>query len=280
MISSASLQVHVDAQSIWAIVRGSHKALDIFEDNLRLVISQELGRCSGGVQPWLRRVDSVQVLAGLLPWACCGRKVDVGIKAAFSDWPAVWDQDASGLALRLEELAAMGWRDYQLDAISAAIRAPLGRGILSVGTGGGKTRIAFGVAYVARGAWLHIVHGRDLVRQANSDFGSMYDALKLEQKIGMSIVSHGWWKAPVTDSKLVGVLVDEVHGVAASTRAQTIAAFRGPYRIGLSGTALDRTDDRNPVTIGLLGPPVADVSVGALTNEGFLTPGVVRLIDL
>lgn len=265
------VRIALDAQSIWAEVHGEPEVLSRVEDSLRAAIEQGLSAAVGkkGMQPWFSSPGKLHVLAGLLPWAWPEH-----------GWPQVWNGGDAPLHTRLRDLEQWGWRQYQLDAVEAAVCAPLGRGIVEVGTGGGKTRIAWGIAYVAGGDWLYVVHGRDLVRQATEDFRSYAERLSGPQQVGWSISASGWRKAPTGRSPApAGLLVDECHGAAARSRAQKVAAFRGGWRIGLSGTALDRSDDRNPMTVGLFGPSLAQVGVGELTEGGHLTPGVVRIVE-
>jgi len=222
------------------------------------------------MDPWFRAPGKLKVLAGLLTWAWPEHP-----------WPTVFDEsEEDTLQLRLRDLAGWGWRDYQVDAVAALVKAPLGRGIAAVGTGGGKTRIAWGLAYVVGGDWLYVVHGKDLVRQAGEEFTSFMKPLKLTQKLAWSISPHGWARAPVGAGDLAGIIVDECHQCAARSRAQALASFRGGYRVGMSGSALDRTDARNSMTVGLLGPMAANISVEQLTGGGHLTPGVVRIVNL
>jgi hypothetical protein len=271
-------KIDLDATSIWADVYGEESVLDSVEGSLRSLISQGLGGAGAnggsGMDPWFRVPGKLRVLAGLLPWAWPEH-----------DWPRVWDtSDEEITEMQLRDLAGWGWRDYQVDAVRSLVKSPLGRGIAAVGTGGGKTRIAWGVAYVAGGDWLYVVHGRDLVRQADEAFRSFMKPLRLSQKLGWSLASYGWRSAPFGrgpgGEAAAGVIVDECHSVSAKTRAQGLASFRGGWRLGMSGSALDRTDARNPITVGLLGPMVANVSVSVLTGEGHLTPGVVRMVTL
>jgi superfamily II DNA or RNA helicase len=152
----------------------------------------------------------------------------------------------------------------------------LGRGICDVGTGGGKTRIAAGVAFVAGGEWVYLVYGRDLVAQARRSF------LELGQLLGGELKLEAWSWGQVPDRLLAGadgLLVDEVHQAGARTRAQVVGKFRGGWRVGLSGTPLDRTDERNGVVLGLFGGVVAEIGVGELTDRGQLSPGRVVMVS-
>jgi hypothetical protein len=126
-------------------------------------------------------------LAGLLPLA-----------EPDARYPQVWDGDQGGLASGIAILADQGWRRYQLDAIRAAIVAPLGRGYLDVGTGGGKTHIAAGLAFAGTGRWLYATHGRSQVRQAEKAFAS------IGKTFDISIICRTWVERTSSPSSAEG----------------------------------------------------------------------------
>jgi len=260
-MSDHSIQIELDAQSVWATIRGSSQALALVEHSLQELISQGLGAVRRkSMQPWFREGDVLMMMAGLLPWLWPER-----------DYPQVWGGTDKALQEALDTLLFWGWRDYQVEAVSAAVTAPLGRAIVSVGTGGGKTRICWGIAFVAGGPWRYVVHGRDLVRQAAMEFAKF--ALEYAP---VNIRAYSWTKLPGDGA---GLLVDECHQAAARGRAQVLDKGKWGWRIGLSGSALDRTDLRNPMTVGFFGPEAATVGVRQLTEDGHLSPGKVRILQ-
>jgi superfamily II DNA or RNA helicase len=272
--------MQLDSSSIWVEVTGSPTAVDHFEDKLSGLIRQELSGSSGkAMLPMLRKsARHLRVLAGLLPLA-----------APAVELPRVWDGDVDELERRMGVLVGCGWRDYQLEAVRAAVTAPMGRGHLEVGTGGGKTRIAAGIAWVAGGHWLYVVHGRDLVRQARESFAELRSLLNghppprgSTDGWGLNIECFTWGTVPdrMYSPAVDGLLVDECHQCPARTRASVISRFRGGWRIGMSGTPLDRTDERNCLVVGLLGPSLQKVTVAELTDRGALTPGKVVVVNL
>lgn len=245
---------------------GTSEALDSIECTLVEKISQGLGTLKrAGMQPWFRYTEAsgvqhLKILAGLLPWL-----------EPEKEWPKVLN---ISIDEELEHLIKKGYRAYQAAAISAALEAPLGRGIIEVGTGGGKTHIAWGIAFAAGGPWCYVVHGRDLVRQAQKAF------LAANEHVGYAADIHcmGWADARIRRGSWAGIIVDECHQASARTRAQQMAEFNGGWRIGLSGSPLDRSDDRNPMTVGFFGPVCYQARVADLTEEGFLTPGRVMIV--
>ena len=264
--------MHLDATSIWACITGESDALDSVQCSLAEYVAQggEVEGSGGklkGLHPWLRKPGSLKVLAGLLPlvWPDFG-------------WPKVLsDEGAQRLPEALAALEGLGFRDYQVEAVGAALSCALGRCVVDVGTGGGKTRIAWGLAYASgmwqqKMPWLYVVHGRDLVRQSRASFASLNEAAGGCQ---VPIECVGWADKALGRGGFAGIIVDECHGVAARTRAQALCRFSGGWRVGLSGTPLDRTDDKNTVVLGLLGPVAYRIGVDDLTDEGHLTPGRV-----
>ena len=258
------VSVSLDACSIWAEFKGAEAGLDSIEYTLENASRQVSGRTKlRGVPPFIRSAGLIKCLAGLLPVAWPDH-----------DWPVGYDVVGDyGLELRLTALEQEGWRDYQIASIRAALTAPLGRGIIELGTGAGKTRVAWGLAYAAGGGrWLYCVYGRDLVSQSATSFRTLSTQLKANTSL---ITSVGWNQRDFQSADYAGIIIDECHGISARTRAQCMACFRGGLRYGLSGTPLDRTDDKNPLVVGLLGPVIYRVGVRDLTSAGFLSTGKV-----
>jgi superfamily II DNA or RNA helicase len=220
------------------------------------------------MRPWLIDTSAwapptLKILAGLLPF----------VWPDF-DWPKVLNRDVKSA---IDQLIQWGWRDYQAEAVSAALHAPLGRCVLDVGTGGGKTRIAWGIAFASDvQPWLYVVYGRDLVRQSRDAFTGLSAAHAQGSDVQLDCV--GWNDMRIRAAGYAGVIVDECHGAAARTRAHALASFKGGWRIGLSGTPLDRTDARNAMIIGLLGPVAYRIGVDDLVADGHLTPGKVVVV--
>lgn len=257
--ATAQVSVSLDSQSIWATVRGNSTTLDALEFNLVRAVKQDLneqGRNSEKIVPGWVRKDPCElcVLSGLMPLVAGGSLP----KLPHSVSP---EKAPGSLSERFSKLEGLGYRPYQIDAIQAALDAPLGRCILDLGMGAGKTRCAAGIAYVIGGRWLYVVHGIDLVRQASETF----------RATGVGVRACGWTEFGRLASDLYeGVIVDECHGLGTNQRAQAMAAFRGHWRVGLSGTPLDRTDQRNALVVGLLGPVAYRKGVGDLTEDGWL----------
>lgn len=279
------VQIALDHRSIWTDLTGDSEHLDLIEDTLGSKIAQELGgKSSSGSRmllPWVRKSDSrLRILSGILTWAWPEGAL----------WPSVWrmwDHGDDVLEARAQVLEGIGYRDYQIEAIWTAITAPLGRGILELGTGAGKTYVALGLAYMAGGDWTYVVYGRDIVKQAGEKFRELQQTLsKIEyptvpKSKHWNIESYSWGKVPSsTLVNSVGLITDECHNVGAKKRAELISKFKGPYRIGLSGTPLDRTDSGNSLVVGLLGPNLFTLTVDQLVAMGNLSRGKVVMVRL
>jgi len=182
-------------------------------------------------------------------------------------------------AARLEKGGFL--RDYQAEAVSVGLEATMGRCVLDVFMGGGKTRIAAGLAAAAGGRWLYLVQNKELARQSEQSFSELLGPMAqvcadVEQPQICATTYAGIKK--LDDRCFDGVIVDECHCISAPTRALAYAAVRAPWRIGLSGTPLDRTDNRNALVIGFLGPIAYTIGLEQLAKEGHLSSGAVRVL--
>jgi len=190
--------------------------------------------------------------------------------------------------------ADLDWlRDYQKKAVWAA--ANRGRGIIKVPTGGGKTEIFVGLTRVLPVEWLFLVHRADLVTQTADRY-----RLRTGEKAG--VFNGGVWQrgtANVTVStfqaiywawknKMPGVQelfdgieainVDEVHAQPADTFYNMSMLFENArYRIGQSGTPLDRSEIDSMRTIGCLGPIVYEIKKEVLVEAGVLSESSIHM---
>jgi superfamily II DNA or RNA helicase len=166
-------------------------------------------------------------------------------------------------------------RDYQISAATAALRAPMGRGILSLPMGSGKSRIALAIiAASPPGArWLYLAPNQQLItqvaeREMHPPGGRLDDHIVSYSTYGMV--------SSIELSLCDGIIADEVHRGAANTHSRAIVNSRALWRIGLSGTPTERMDARNSLVIGLLGPILCSVGIPELVSAGRLPLLVVR----
>lgn len=179
---------------------------------------------------------------------------------------------------RIDGLPEDFLRPYQRECLERAISAPAGRGILSVPTGGGKTRIAGALVACVGGKWLYVVHGKDLARQAVAAFASMEDTLE-QFTDGLSIHVCGWGEAAkMIGEEFQGIVFDEVHGIAAVGRSTTAAQLAGRWRIGISATPLGRCDNMNDLVIALTGPVLHAIANAQLVDDGWVSQCTVELL--
>ena len=175
-------------------------------------------------------------------------------------------------------------RDYQLDAVAAAISGV--NGMLWLPTGSGKTEIAVGLTLAVPTPWLFVVHRGQLADQAAERYrlrtgeravrfrpGRRWDP---ETPFTVATFQSLWRNRAKPSVKELfatvgGLIVDEAHTVGARTHTKVAMACKNAYyRIGLSGTPFARTDDRNPVVMAVLGPTLHHVEAGTLIGDGFV----------
>lgn len=163
-------------------------------------------------------------------------------------------------------------------AVSAVGTWLLGRGIIQAPTGSGKTHIVLGIVDRYGGNWIYVVGNRELAEQTREKM------MKLSPGLAGSLVccSYAGLKEIAETGRAVdGLIVDECHLAAAMlSRGQWVGKLRAKWRVGLSATPLDRTDDGNPVVVGLLGPVLHRMEMGEAVEEKRVCPGVVKRIRI
>lgn len=266
------MRINVEKGDFWAEVTGSEEELDRVAAKLRS-FAAELAPDGQGRALCLRRPGCLRVPAGAI--------------LLLGDQPGVLD--ARGLELvqaGAERLETLGFlRDYQARAVGAALTAPMGRATVDVVMGGGKTRIAAGLAAVAQavggyGAWLYLVQNGELARQAETEIAELLP--KMAAGLGgppaqvTATTYSGIKKLP--SKRFNGVIVDECHLLPAPTRCLPYALVKATWRVGLSGTLLDRTDSKNALIIALLGPRVCEVKIPELEEQEHLARGRVVVL--
>lgn len=193
--------------------------------------------------------------------------------------------------------ADLGWlRPYQQAAVAAVVRA--GRGLVKAPTGSGKTEVFVALTRALPCEWLLCVHRADLVTQAAERY-----ARRTGERAG-TFVSGRWSRGSAnvtvatfqslaralakpksaTDARaLLGgvqaLAVDEVHAQPAASFYRVTMAMRDAYfRVGLSGTPLDRGPVDVLRTVGAIGPLVYKIPASVLVEAGVLARPVVRML--
>ena len=236
----------------------------------------------------------------LLPWRLAEREGRLDLMGGLL--PLILDEaDARSLPSPLRQMNAMGidvesavqrlqlagfLHPYQGRAVVKLLLAPLGRGIADVAVGGGKTRIA--TALIAVGAsigthwWAYGHPSEELARQAQSevsrDLPGMLACLDLEEG-DVTYVCRSYTKLLVGGTSPAlwrGLICDEGHRLGAAGMAKAAAEVSAVFRLGLSGSPLDRGDARNVLVQGLTGPVVYKIKVRDVEKAGGLASGKVE----
>lgn len=197
-----------------------------------------------------------------------------------------------------EEVAAIlaandvALRDYQRDALEAALKAK--RGVLQLPTGAGKTNIAVALMLSLPTRGLFLVDSADLVKQGaeryrkltGRDCGIVADGKHSTGDITFATFQSVSRKLDTPTMKAylatVGaVIVDECHTVAATTFYDVLGHLPNAYfRIGLSATPLSRSDRKSILAIARLGSVVYKLTPGELAALGYIAEPRVTLLEV
>lgn len=195
--------------------------------------------------------------------------------------------------------ADLAWlRDYQHAAIDAAVLRSRGIWHMATGSGKGDLLVAL-LRKLPTARFLVLVHKANLVRDlvarahlradeqghARLDIGVYGDGSKdLGNRIIIATfqsIALGMNNPPVK-ALLKGVdalFVDECHTASAANFGRVIRKCVNAYwRIGCSGTPLDRTDKRSSIAVGLLGPVIYELRTQALVDKGVLAKATINLV--
>lgn len=173
---------------------------------------------------------------------------------------------------------------YQYDSICKALKVT--RGIIRSPTGSGKGEIAVGIAKSTPIKWLFLVHRSNL----RDDICERYNA-RGDGTTAHRAELNGWKLAPRFTvatfqtlyrhldkpevrkmlAEVEGIIVDECHAIAAQSHLKVSNACPNAYyRIGLSGTPLDREDNKSLTAVAALGPICAHVTYRELSKAGYV----------
>lgn len=202
-------------------------------------------------------------------------------------------------------------RDYQLEAVEKA--KEMGRGILQVATGGGKTVIAGKLIAEICTKTIFLVHTKDLLYQAKKSFenilsvdiGQLGDGIVDIQDVTVATVQtlaryldveyvEGEDKSDEAETDVssrgkeirkfmseVGLLIfDEVHRVASDSAYNVCSAIEhAPMRIGLSASPY-RDDGADIMIEAAIGEVIYKVSASFLIDEGYLVEPIIRMVNI
>lgn len=157
----------------------------------------------------------------------------------------------------------------------------------------GKTEIAAGLIKSFPVYWTFIVHRSGLMYQAAERFamrgitgvGVLGDGkVEVGQHVTVTTFQTMWSqiKTPAVKEllkKTQGIIVDEVHTLPGPTWSQVAEAFQeARYRFGLSGTPLDRSDQRSLITVGSIGPVIHRTPADVLVDAGVLAKPRINMV--
>lgn len=270
----------------------------IFEDESRAFVRGKRGKAKRVQPPKILLFDAIEdsFPAGLLPLVKM-RAQEEGFRVRVSS--------ALPPPTLRDPTAPMAWlRPYQLRAVEAAIAQE--RGIMWLPTGSGKTEVAFGLIRALPTRWLFVVHRADIADQTAERFdlrqkehagtgwvGDSHRAARFyggSHEIGdrLTVATFQTLRSqqsdPATEQlfrQVGGLIVDECHTLPASTFYQIAQKFVGArYRLGLSGTPLDRGDKRSLMAVGALGPVIHRIRTAELIDRGLLARPEIRFVKV
>lgn len=191
--------------------------------------------------------------------------------------------------------APLGWlHDDQLEAANIAVAKT--RGIVHMATGGGKTEVAIGITELVPDAcWLFLVHRGSLLQQTadryelrtgrmaaqigggKKQLGKHFTVATFQTLAAM--LRNEPKRAAALLARFTGVIVDECHVLpAASFWNVAMALVNCHWRIGISATPLDRSDQRSVYSIAALGSVIYRKGAAALIAEGRLAKPSIFMV--
>ena len=192
-------------------------------------------------------------------------------------------------------LSGIVLRDYQVEAVRAAVSQ--GRGILELPTGSGKTEIAIAITKALGLRTLFLVHTRDLLYQTAERFRKRLDSgarigiigdqeFEVEEITVATVQSlSSRMKSDLsTTRKLLSwfevMFQDETHHSSAPTFFKIGMFMHNAYfRMGLSGTALRRDVLSNMKVMALTGDIIYRLQTTELIERGTLSDIEIRMIE-
>ncbi len=185
---------------------------------------------------------------------------------------------------RIPELADRQLREFQIQFLVRALKDR--RMIIDVSTAAGKTTIAAAILDALNLPTLIIAPNKTVLNQLKTEFSRLLphrqfgviSSEKVDWQEIMIGLAGSLTKLPNSElQKFKVLMVDEAHTCAASLPMDVILRSNAPYRFGFTGTSTGRSDNRDLVTYGLLGPPIKLIDSTELTEQGYLAPTTVDL---
>ncbi len=162
-----------------------------------------------------------------------------------------------------------------------------------------NTEIIVGVTRRLPGTWLMLVHRDVLVEQASDRYAlrggqaaANWTRVPVNQWAwapGLNVMTFQTLTAAIRRdqdavdkafARLSGVMVDECHVVPSTTYFAALMRCPAEYRIGFSGTPLDRTDNRSLMAVAGLGKVIYKIRAKQLIDAGVLAAPKITIVPV
>lgn len=180
--------------------------------------------------------------------------------------------------------------DDQVEAVTKAMKRSYG--IIKAPMGSGKSFIAMMcLAAAADVPWVVFAPSSELADQLAEEYeynfcekpGLIRDGVFRPGRVTIITFSQTrtskWERILPILQAAQGVICDEVHTAASPTHRRAIEACTNAYwRIGLSGTPLDRTDEKSIYCVGMFGPICFEISSEELVALGRIARAEITFV--
>jgi superfamily II DNA or RNA helicase len=174
-----------------------------------------------------------------------------------------------------------GFRDYQLEAINAAIKAT--RGNIVIGTGGGKMRVAAGIIGTLGVPSVLLVNNIEALYDTRDEFRALNPAWDVQifgdgntdiGHITIATIQSAYKTGSPLRSAISAagcIILDECHHAAAKKWYDIASKSQAYYKFGMTGT-LNRQDEKDIFLQAFSGRKVCDFPVKWLIDNNYLCP--------
>ena len=192
------------------------------------------------------------------------------------------------------DLCGSGLRDYQVEAVEAVLKNPVG--VIKHATGAGKSRTAISIVQKVNCRWLFLVNSSTLMHQFADSYekltglqaGMLGDGVVRKRGEGsnLTVATFQTINLKIENPAMLkileqvqGVIVDECHGAASETYCNILQKCKNAYyRVGLSGTPFDRGDKAQVYILGQLGGILSEVTSVDLIKRGILASPKIKFL--
>lgn len=198
-------------------------------------------------------------------------------------------QDNRGIKTPTLKPTSISLRDYQFDAITAALKNQWSgtfwpRGVISMATGSGKTHVAAAMIQMMDVPTIFLVHRKDLMYQTAEvfrglgiDAGCVGDGLRDVKRTTVATIQTLAVNLPVANlSQFKQMFADECHLVAADLQrgnqfVKIASHIPAPYRWGLTATPFMKDKYSDRLLEGVTGGILYEANNRSLIDAGYLS---------